>query len=339
MSFKGKKVIVTGGSGFMGINLIKSLLDGGAFVLGVSRRKQPDCLPKTKTRLQWLEKDLTQHPLYITAFPQWLDSFKDADYIFHLAAAAGGIHYLKQHQADVLRQNLTIISNSFADIEKFKSLKGQLFVSSVCAYPQDYQDTTNQDDIVLSEKLQNKYNPDSAYGWSKIIGEMFINHFTKDYKIPGVSIRLFNTYGPHENFNADRGHVIPALIKKAIEYPKNAFNVLGNGEQVRSFLYIDDAIDAMKLAIQRIGTGGIINIGHPRAYPIYQLVNYIVDISGKKIIPEYSTDDSVGAKGRLPDMTLCEDLLEWAPAVNLDDGLRKTYAWVEDQLREENNGV
>jgi len=324
--FKDKQVLITGASGFIGMNLVARLFGEGARITCLTRN-----VAKMERKLEYIRTTVAgYYPIKVLSLntPGIHPDIFDPDYIFLLAATAGGIHYLKQHEADVLRTNLGLTVDNFKWIEKYKNLKGVLFMSSVCAYPQDVQTTTNAKSITLSEDLQNWNNPDSTYGWSKIIGEMFIKHFTQDYNVPGVSVRLFNVYGPHEHFDMERGHVIPALITKAIKHPRVPFKVFGDGKQVRSFLYIDDAIDGILKAITTITDGSIINIGSDSAYTIFEIARQIIRISEKNIQPHF-TGDAVGAKGRRPNLKKAKQLLQWKPTTNLYEGLKRTYAWAK----------
>jgi len=320
--FKNSTVVITGGTGFLGTNLTQSLVAQGARVVIVSRPGSYIHIPNAT--LEYAPCNLQETTLFSVL--KYADI--KPDYIFHLAAMSGGIHYLMQRQAECLQTNLAITANSFYRIDELSTLKGQLFLSSVCAYPQDYQTTADSDSIVLSENLSSQYNPDSSYGWAKIMGEKLIQHYAEECSVPGVSIRLFNTYGPHEHFDAHRTHVLPALIMKALKYPDADFNVLGDGSQVRSFLYIDDAIQAIERAVSRVYDGRIINVGSDEPHTIKELAEKVVNISGKSIVISYGTS-AVGAKGRLPDLTKAREVLKWVPTTPLDVGLMQTYNWAE----------
>lgn len=314
MSFKDQNVVITGGHGFIGKHLAAALWFDGANVLRISR--------KTIIKL-----DLETDPL-----DEFLEKLSfSPNYIIHLASVVGGIHYLKQHQAHTLQKNMAILSNSFKNIEKYPDLKGQVFMSSVCAYPQELQTWSMASAVTLSEERDNAYNPDSTYGWSKLMGEMLIQHYFKEFNVPGMSIRLFNTYGPHENFNTESAHVIPALLMKAYEYPKNPFSVLGDGSQIRAFLYIADAVDAILKALLSNQNGDIINVGDTTPYTIKEVVDLVIEVSNKDIEPIFSDQDAVGAKGRLPDITRAKELLNWSPTRSLQDGLKETYKWLKER--------
>ena len=325
--FENQTIVLAGGNGFIGRNLIQSLslCPTTTNIVCVSRTgwdHNPNGI------INYIYADLETLSLF-----DILKSYHvNPDYIFHLASVTGGIHYLKQHEAKTLQTNLSIISNSFKDIEKYPNLKGNLFVSSVCAYPQEYQTTTDMFTIVLSESLQMAYNPDSSYGWSKIMGEMLVQHYVKEFNVPGVSVRLFNAYGPYEHLNKDRTHFIPATIVKVLDYPNTSVEVLGDGTQIRSFLYIDDVVEGLKKAILKVKDGSIINLGSDKPFTVKEIVERIIKISGKSITPIYKVTEGVGAKGRIPNITKAKQLLDWTPRIELEEGLLKTYDWIKDEI-------
>lgn len=325
--FENQTVVITGGSGFIGRSLVNSLLEDNAQVVCIASKSWIQNNPPILKEM--IIADLREMSLHTILKHNEIDN---PDYIIHLAGVTGGIHYLKQHEARTLQTNLSIISNSFKDIEKYPNLKGTLFVSSVCAYPQEYQTTTDPFTIVLSESLQTNHNPDSSYGWSKIMGEMLVQHYAKEFNVPGVSIRLFNTYGPYEHLDKDRTHFIPATVVKILNYPNSPVEVLGDGSQVRSFLYIDDVVEGFKKAILKVKDGSIINLGSDKPFTVKEIVERIIKISGKSIVPIYKPTEGVGAKGRIPNITKAKQLLDWAPRIELEEGLLKTYNWIKEVL-------
>jgi len=331
--FKNKTIVVTGGSGFIGTNLILSLLkEPVKKVVCIARVPLMLVIPDKlhnfykSGKLRLIAGDLEKSTLYSI-----LNEFNiNPDYIFHLAAVSGGIHWLKENQAKVLNTNIAILANSFQNIEKFKNLKGNLYLSSVCAYPQELQD--DPENCILSDINIDKeiHNPDSSYGWSKIVGEMLVKHYNKEFNVPSVSVRMFNVYGPYEKLDENKTHVIPSLIIKAIKYPNASFDVLGDGSQVRSFLYISDAIEALKLAILKVNNGSIINVGSTKQITIKEIVSQIINVSNKKIIPMYGKN-APGVKARLPEITKIQKL-GWKPKVSFKKGLLLTYKWIKDEI-------
>jgi len=335
--FKDKVIVITGGTGFIGTNLIISLLQQDVKKV-VCIARDADKIIRTDNnlfldyactfKLQPISADLETTSLFSV-----LNNYQiDPDYIFHLAAVSGGIHWLKQNQAKVLNTNISILANSFQNIEQFKNLKGNLYLSSVCAYPQELQEDTKNCTLSDFEAINEIHNPDSSYGWSKIIGEMLVKHYTAEFKVPGVIVRMFNVYGPYEKLDINQTHVIPALIIKAMKYPEVSFEVLGDGTQVRSFLYVDDAIKALKLAILKVKDGDIINVGITEGITIKEITEQIIKISGKNITPIFSSVVVSGVKARLPKIIKASMRLGWTPKTPLEKGLLKTYKWIAENL-------
>lgn len=322
-------IVVTGGTGFIGRAILYKLEEYAADLnmnlISVSRAAGTPFPPDKN--ITHISADLRVERL-IDVLPGIRPN-----YIYHCAGISGGIHYLQSIQAEVLQSNLAILMNSVSGIEKFP-LKGQVWMSSVCAYPQEVQRSNKIEKVSLREDMTS-INPDSTYGMVKIVGEQLFYGLATEKRIPGCSIRLFNTYGPGEHFDDKTGHVIPSLIRKAWS-SKKSIDVLGDGKQVRSFLYIDDAVEAIISASAKLKRGEIVNVGSDVPITIGKLAEHINEIVSmvshnpkKKIV--FSTKQAPGAVGRFPDIKLAQKLLDWSPTTSIEDGLVRTCRWYNER--------
>jgi len=252
-----------------------------------------------------------------------------ADVVYHLAARVGSVEYLHGSELAELRalqDNLVVDANVFrACLEA--SVKRIVYASSVSVYPIDLQQKPG---VVFSEDDMGYYNPEGGYGWAKLIGEIELS-WMSDMDI-GIA-RIFTAYGPCEPLD-ETAHVVPALIRKAIMYPEEGFVVWGSGDQTRSFMYVTDCVEALiRLEEKASNPPIIVNVGSDEEVPIRTIAEKIVEMSGKEIEIKYDPTKPVGPISRTADISKVKALLGWQPKTNLDEGLRRTYAWAEKRLK------
>ena len=173
--------------------------------------------------------------------------------------------------------------------------------------------------------------PESAYGWSKLMGQIELGFLEKETGIPCCTLMFHNVYGSPCDYG-ERSQVIPALIRKAVNYPKEPFNVWGSGSQGRAFIHVDDIVEALCLALEKGWEHGYIQIGPSVCTSIKEIAETIVKISGKNIEIVYDTTKPEGDKARSADYTKAKTILGWEPKVALEDGLRQQYEWVKSQI-------
>jgi nucleoside-diphosphate-sugar epimerase len=319
------RTVVTGGAGFIGSHLVRKLLDDGRDVVAVDNlsRGSIENLKDLNIPISLLIKaDLRD-------YRQALDAVKGASTVYHLAARVGSVEYLhgSEHaELKALQDNMVIDANVFrACIEA--GVKRIVYASSVSVYPIDVQHKPN---VVISEDDLRYYNPEGGYGWAKLLGE--IQFFWIKNVDVGIA-RIFTAYGPLEPLD-ETAHAVPALIRKAIMYPREDFVVWGSGEQTRSFMYVSDCVEALlKLEEKASNPPLIVNIGSDKPTPIRVLAEKIVVMSGKSIEIKYDPLKPVGPLSRTADITKARKLLGWRPKISLEDGLRRTYTWAEKKLR------
>lgn len=327
------RILVTGGAGMIGSNLVKRLVSLGQRVSVVDnlwRGKREYLLDEDNNPVIDVQKDFHELDL---ALPGVIDPILEGiDYVVHLADIVAGVDYVFRHQGSVFRQNLLINSNTIAS-SRTKPLKGFVYAGTACSYPADRQ--TGVDAPPLREADQYPAAPESAYGWSKLMGEYEAFLMQEETGIPVSVLSLHNVYGTPCDFDEGRSQVIPSLARKAARYPKEPFVVWGSGEQGRAFVHVDDIVDALILAME-CGLGkGTIQIGPDVCTTIRDIASTLVDISGKNIDIIYDTTKPEGDRGRCADYTKARDVLGWEPQVPLRQGLASLYSWVFRHTKDE----
>jgi len=318
-----KNVIVTGGASFIGSHLVDKLLNAGANVTVVDNLSSGsiDNLLKSRDRINLIKNDL-EH----VAKNEVKQIFRNQNVIFHLAAIHGGRGYIQKHPADVC-SNLSIDHHVFEGASQ-NNVENIVFASTACVYPDDLQSRVGSD-YKLKEsdsnpkELAGYMSADIEYGWGKLMSEMQLNAFIKQYALRGCPVRLVTAYGPREN----ETHAIVALISKAVQR-LDPYPIWGDGKQERDFTYVEDIVDGMMAASQTIFDGTPVNLGTGRRYKINDVVNTIFDILGwrpRKL--KYERSMPVGPLSRALDIRRAKDLLNWEPRFSLEEGLRRTIEW------------
>lgn len=317
------KTVVTGGAGFIGSHLVKRLLDEGREVVVADDFSRGSIL-----NLRDLDIKIECDKVDLREYSETLKIIDGAESVFHFAARVGSVEYLHGNdlaELEALQSNLAIDANVFrACLEK--KVKKIVYASSVSVYPMDSQISQ---DAVFSENDLTYVNPEGGYGWAKLLGEIQLK-WMKEAK---VSIaRIFNAYGECNDIG-NTSQVIPALIRKAISYPSEDFIAWGTGKQTRCFLYIADCIDALMMLEEKASNPPVIvNVASDEPVPISILSEKIVKISGKRIKIKYDPSKPVGPVSRTADISKIKISLGWYPKRNLDEGLKRTYDWVEKRL-------
>lgn len=323
-------VMVTGGAGMIGSNLVKRLVNTG-FRVSVAdnlwRGKKEYLLGDDGKPVIDMDRNFYETDLSISGTLDPL--LEGVDYVIHLADIVAGIKYVFNNQGRVFRQNLLINSNVITAV-RARKLKGYMYIGTVCSFPEHIQ--TGVDAAPLREADQYPAAPDSAYGWSKLMGEYESLLMGDETGTPVAILSLHNVYGVPTDFGDERGQVIPSLVRKAIRYPDEPFVVWGSGAQGRAFVHVDEVVDAVLLAIEKGHGHGVIQIGPDVCTSIREIAETVVDISGKDIDIEYDTSKPEGDRGRCADYSKARDLLGWEPTVSVRDGLEGLYKWIEERI-------
>lgn len=257
------------------------------------------------------------------------------EYVVHLADIVAGIDYVFGNQGDLFRQNNLINTNVFQAVRKTgkEKIKGLIYVGTACSFPLTRQNSL--DVIPLRDEELFPALPESAYGWSKLMGQLEIGFLEKETGIPCCTLMFHNVYGSPCDYGA-RSQVIPALIRKAINYPAEPFHVWGSGEQGRAFIHVDDVVNALCLALDKGWGHEWMQIGPSVCTSIKEIAETVVKISGKEIEIFFDITKPEGDKARSADYSKAKEVLGWEPRVQLEDGLRAQYNWIKSQIE---NGI
>jgi len=335
MKWDGKEVLVTGGAGHIGSALVHRLIKKGAHVRVADNlwRGSKEYLQENDNGKSIIDMEKDFLEVDLRELHNCQKAMEGIDTVFHLADVVAGITFVFDNQPFVFRSNVMINSNVFQAAAQSKVEK-LVYVGAACAYPLEKQNDPNYP--LFKEDDMYPAHPESAYGWGKLMGEYECELYGKSGQLDTAILRLHNVYGPNSDLSLERSQVIPATIRKAINYPNEKFLIWGSGKQSRAFIYVSDVVNALLLAAEKGINKGPIQIGSEKKTTIDELANKIIDISEKEISKEHDQTKPEGDFGRAADCTLAKKILGWEPKVSMDEGLRKTYDWAKKYLKSHN---
>jgi GDP-D-mannose 3', 5'-epimerase len=314
--------LVTGAGGFIGGHLVGALLDGGSAVRAVDA-KPPSDWYQVREEAENLQLDCSL-----------LDSCREAvdgiGWVYNLAADMGGMGFIEKNRAlcmlSVLVNTHMLIAAREAGVDRF------FYPSSACIYPAGKQDSP--DVAALAEGDAYPAMPEDGYGWEKLFSERMARHFQEDFGIETRVARYHNVYGPNGTWDGGREKAPAAICRKVAAAKLSGdkrIEIWGDGEQTRSFTYIDDCLEGT-LRLTASDVRDPLNVGSDQLVTINELVDIVERVAGVTLKREYDLDAPQGVRGRNSDNTLIAQRLGWAPSISLEDGLAATYAWVHDQV-------
>ena len=323
METETKKALVCGAGGFIGSHMVKKLKSEGYWVRGADV-KEPD-FSGTEAD-EFLTGDLTDQ-----SFCKDVTNI-EFDEIYQFAADMGGAGYIftGEHDADVMNNSATINLNILRNVKDYKPKI--FFSSSACMYPEHNQLDPNTPDC--REETAYPANPDSEYGWEKLFSERLYFAYSRNHGIPVRVARYHNIFGPEGTWYGGREKA-PAAICRKVAYAgiEDTIEVWGDGEQTRSFLFIDECIEATRRLMDSSFVGPV-NIGSEEMVTINQLVDTAAKVANKKIDKDH-IEGPLGVRGRNSNNDLIREKLGWDYSQTLEEGIRKTYNWIMSQIAKE----
>ena len=316
------RALVTGAGGFIGHHLVSFLKERGYWVRGVDVKKPEFAQTEAD---EFLLLDLRR-------WENCLEATAGVEHVYALAADMGGMRFISSHHSRILHNNILINVHTM-EAARQNGVKRYLYTSSACVYPEYKQ--MDADVTPLKEEDVFPAQPQDAYGWEKLVTEQLARHYHEDYGMETRTVRFHNIFGPLGSWEGGREKA-PAAMCRKVAVAKLTGNpeieVWGDGEQTRSFCYIDDCTTGIyKLMMSDFADP--VNLGQDRMVTINQLVDIVADAAGIEVVKKH-VDGPQGVRGRNSDNSLLRKVLGWEPEISLEEGLAITYAWIEEQVKE-----
>jgi nucleoside-diphosphate-sugar epimerase len=318
MTMAGKRTLVTGGASFIGSHLVEALLERGAASVRVVDNLSSGRLENIKTYIdagdvEFIEADLKDQAVAAKAVA-------GMDVVFHLAADHGGRGYVDLHQA-ACATNLALDGNLFYACHQ-AGVGKVVYASSGCVYPNFLQTDPSEMAYLTEDKAGPPYDADNMYGWAKLMAEMTLAAFHKDWGMPSASCRYFTVYGER----GKEDHAVIAMIARAL-IKQDPYVVWGTGEQIRNWTYVGDIVEGTVLAAEKIDDATAVNLGTMERTRVLDAVEEVMRYTGFSAPVELHPEMPTGPMNRVADNSLAKQLLGWEPRMKFTDGLHRTIDW------------
>ena len=315
-----QKILITGAGGFIAHHMVNYLKDKGFWVRAVDI-VEPEFENSNADEFKLLDlrlKDAAE------------EAVEGVDQVYHLAADMGGIGYITAFHADISKNNI-LMNTHMLEAARLEGIERFFYSSSACVYP-DYRQDSNELDG-LKEEDAYPAAPEEGYGWEKLFTEKLCQYYTQDYDLQTRVARFHNVYGPLGTFDGGKEKAPAALCRKiAKSNSEDDIEVWGDGEQTRSFMYIDDCVEGIYRLMQS-NHNEPLNLGTDLMVSVNQLVDIIASVAGKKINKIHDLSKPQGVRGRNSDNTKLSEFLNWTPNIDLEDGMKITYEWINNQVK------
>lgn len=314
-----ERILVTGAGGFIGHHLVKRLKAEGKWVRGVDL-KEPEYEPTVADEFKLLD---------LRRWENCLQACDQVDQVYNLAADMGGIGYITAYLADIARNN-TLINTHMLEASRVSGVQRFLYSSSACVYAGYKQ--RDADVTPLKEEDAYPADPEPGYGWEKLYAEELCRYYWKDYRFETRIVRFHNVYGPLGTYDGGKEKSPAAICRKvALAHDGGEIEVWGDGEQTRSYMYIDDCVEGL-IRLMRSNYHEPLNLGTDRLVTINQLVDLVCLVAHKTVRRRHDLTKPQGVRGRNSDNTRLCQVLGWQPSISLETGLEVTYKWIESEL-------
>ena len=317
------KVLVTCAGGFIGSHLITFLKQKGFWVRGVDL-KFPEFSETDADEFEILD---------LRRWEDCLRATNGVEEVYALAADMGGMGFISANHAQILYNN-SLINLHTLEAGRQNGVNRYLYTSSACIYPEHLQETA--DVVPLKESDAYPAMPQDAYGWEKLVSERLCMHYREDYGIETRTVRFHNIFGEKGTWQGGREKAPAAMCRKIAKAKLSGaaeIEIWGDGEQTRSFCYIDDCVEGI-YRLMRSDFHEPLNLGQDRMISINELADIIAEIADVKIEKKH-IDGPQGVRGRNSDNDKLREVLGWEPQIPLEKGLEKTYRWIEEQVRQQ----
>jgi len=321
------KVLIAGAGGFIGGHLSRDLYNEGAKIV---------CADVKPFEL-WFQtnENFKSYNLDLKEYENCLKVTKDVDFVYNMACNMGGMGFIENNKAECMLS--VLINTNLLRACLVNDVKRYFFSSSACVY-----NSTKQSEVFvpgLKESDAYPADPEDGYGWEKLFSERMCRHFKEDFKLETRVLRYHNVYGPLGTYDGGREKAPAALCRKIALAKMNKINqidVWGDGEQTRSFMYIDDCIEGTK-KIFNSDSSDVYNLGSDEQVSINQMIEIIEEIADHKVKKNYLLDKPKGVRGRSSDNSKIISHFNWSPSIKLKQGLEKTYEWIFNQIKSGEN--
>jgi GDP-D-mannose 3', 5'-epimerase len=315
------RILVTGAGGFIGHHLVKRLRSEGNWVRGADIK-----LPEYETSAadEFEVLDLRNYDSCLLATRGGIDQ------VYNLAADMGGIGYITAFLANISRNNI-LINVHMLEASRQNSVKRFLFSSSACVYAQSKQQSPEVTPLVEEDAYP--ADPEPGYGWEKLFAEEMGRYYRRDHRLATYAVRFHNVYGPLGTYDGGREKAPAAISRKvALVQSGDEIEIWGDGEQTRSFMYVEDCVEGL-LRLMASDYHEALNLGTDQLVTINELVDMVSVVADKNLVKRHDLTKPQGVRGRNSDNTRLKKVLGWEPRINLNEGLAITYKWIEDELR------